>query len=148
MGGEIFQNMVLIYPTISFTVVVIFSIFQVSKSTTLPRSFRAFKKKLYGPFFYGWGSTASRLEPLRGCSLLFTTKFAEIPGTHFIDLDSLVSEFNIQQLLYGEDIPQNVWKEAKTNSGNIQINCIWCFLSEIKMLMAHIDLKNSQKFQD
>ena len=23
--------------------------------------------------FYGWGSTASRLEPLRGGSLLFTT---------------------------------------------------------------------------
>ena len=37
-------------------------------------------------FFYGWGSTASRLEPLRGGSLLFTTKFPETPGTHFIDL--------------------------------------------------------------
>ena len=36
--------------------------------------------------FYGWGSTASRLEPLRGGSLLFTTKFPEISGTHFIDL--------------------------------------------------------------
>ena len=36
--------------------------------------------------FYGWGSTASRLEPLRGGSLLFTTKFPDIPGTHFIDL--------------------------------------------------------------
>ena len=36
--------------------------------------------------FYGWGSTASRLEPLRGHSLLFTTKLPEIPGTHFIDL--------------------------------------------------------------
>ena len=35
---------------------------------------------------YGWGSTASRVEPLRGGSLLFTTKFLEIPGTHFIDL--------------------------------------------------------------
>ena len=31
--------------------------------------------------FYGWGSIASRLEPLRGSSLLFTTKFPEIPGT-------------------------------------------------------------------
>ena len=29
--------------------------------------------------FYGWGSTASRLEPLQGGSLLFTTKFPEIP---------------------------------------------------------------------
>ena len=30
--------------------------------------------------FYGWGSTASRLEPLWGDSLLFTTKFTKIPG--------------------------------------------------------------------
>ena len=36
--------------------------------------------------FYGWGSTASRLEPLRGGCLPFTTKFPEIPGTQFIDL--------------------------------------------------------------
>ena len=28
--------------------------------------------------FYGWGSTASKLDPLRGGSLLFTTKFLEI----------------------------------------------------------------------
>ena len=36
--------------------------------------------------FPGWGSTASRLEPLRGGGLFFTTKFPEIPGTHFTDL--------------------------------------------------------------
>ena len=36
--------------------------------------------------FYRWSSTVSRLEPLRGGSLLFTIKFPEIPGTHFIDL--------------------------------------------------------------
>ena len=36
--------------------------------------------------FYGWGSTASSLEPLRVGSLLFTTKFPQISGTHFIDL--------------------------------------------------------------
>ena len=36
--------------------------------------------------FYGWGLTALRLEPLRGGSLLFTTKLPEIPGTHFINL--------------------------------------------------------------
>ena len=41
--------------------------------------------------FYGWGSTASRLEGLPGGSLLFTTKFPEIPGTHFIDLGSMNS---------------------------------------------------------
>ena len=36
--------------------------------------------------FYGYGLTASRLEPLRGGSLLFSTNFPEIPGTRFIDL--------------------------------------------------------------
>ena len=36
--------------------------------------------------FSGWGSTASRLEPLQRGSLLFTTKFLEISGTHFINL--------------------------------------------------------------
>ena len=30
------------------------------------------------PFHYGWGSTASRLQPLRGGSLLFTTEFPDI----------------------------------------------------------------------
>ena len=42
------------------------------------------KKDFMAPF-YRWGSTASRLEPLRGGSLLFTTKFSEVPGTLFID---------------------------------------------------------------
>ena len=36
--------------------------------------------------FYGLGSTASSLEPLRGDSLLFTTKSPGIPGTHFMEL--------------------------------------------------------------
>ena len=41
------------------------------------------KKKNFMAPFYGWGSTASRLEPLRGGSLLFTTKFPEVPGTQW-----------------------------------------------------------------
>ena len=45
-----------------------------------------FKKNFMAPF-YGWGSNVSRLEPLRWGSLLFTTKFPEIPGTHFNDLE-------------------------------------------------------------
>ena len=36
--------------------------------------------------FYGWGSTASRLEPLLGGSLLYNIKFPEIPAAHFINL--------------------------------------------------------------
>ena len=46
--------------------------------------------------FYGWGSTASRRESLRGGSLLFTTKFPEIPGTHFIDLGRMEGWVNIR----------------------------------------------------
>ena len=49
------------------------------------------KKQNFMARFYGWGSTASRLEQLRGGSLLFTTKFPEIPGTHFIDLGRMKS---------------------------------------------------------
>ena len=45
-----------------------------------------FLKKNFMAPFYGWGSSASRLEPFRGGSLLFTTKFPEIPGIHFVDL--------------------------------------------------------------
>ena len=41
--------------------------------------------------FYGWGSTVSRLEPLPEGSLLFTTKFPEISGTHFTDLGRMKS---------------------------------------------------------
>ena len=53
---------------------------------TINSRFSHFKKKNFMASFYGWGSTASSLEPLWGGSLLFTTKSPEIPGTHFIDL--------------------------------------------------------------
>ena len=56
--------------------------------TALVRVIRMFTllKNFMAPF-HGWGLTASRLEPLRGSSLLFATKFPEIPGTHLIDLE-------------------------------------------------------------
>ena len=41
--------------------------------------------------FYVWGSAASRLESLEGGTLLFTIKFPEFPGTHFIDLRRMKS---------------------------------------------------------
>ena len=48
------------------------------------------KKHFISPF-YGWGSTASRLEPVRWGSLLFITKLPEILGTYFIDLGKMNS---------------------------------------------------------
>ena len=44
----------------------------------------------------------------------------------------MASEFCNYQLLCDEDITYNVLKEAKTNSGDIQIDYKWCFLSEMK----------------
>ena len=46
---------------------------------------KTLKKYFLAPF-YGWDSIASRLDPLRGGSVLFTTKFPELSGTHFTDL--------------------------------------------------------------
>ena len=46
--------------------------------------------------FYGWGSTASRLVSLQGGSFLFTTKFPDIPGTHFMDLGRMKGLVNLE----------------------------------------------------
>ena len=42
--------------------------------------------------FYGWRSSAPRLEPLRRGSLLFTTTF---PVTNFIDLGRMKGWVNL-----------------------------------------------------
>ena len=52
------------------------------------------KKTVKAPF-YRWGSIASKLEPLWGGSLLFTTKLQEIPGTHFINLRRMKGWVNL-----------------------------------------------------
>ena len=55
----------------------------------LAKLFQLFFKKNFVAPFYGWGSTASRLVPVQGGSLLFTSKFPHIPGTHFTELRSM-----------------------------------------------------------
>ena len=45
--------------------------------------------------FYGWGSTAQRLELLRGGRLLFTTNFPEIFGSHFNDRGRMKGEVDL-----------------------------------------------------
>ena len=44
------------------------------------------KQKLYGSFLWMGFNCLRATEPLQGGSLLFTTKFPEISGTHLIDL--------------------------------------------------------------
>ena len=46
--------------------------------------------------FYGWGSTASKLEALQGGSLFFPKKFPEIPGTHFTTSEGWKTESTLQ----------------------------------------------------
>ena len=48
-----------------------------------------YEQKNFTAISYGLGSTASRPEPFRGDSLLFTTKFLKIPGAHFIDVGKM-----------------------------------------------------------
>ena len=46
--------------------------------------FKAWQKtKLYGPLLWMRFNCLKTTEPLRGDSLLFTTKFSEIPGTYW-----------------------------------------------------------------
>ena len=52
-----------------------------TKDSKLSQELNLKKTNFMAPF-HGWDLTASRLEPLRGSSLLFTTKFPKIPGTH------------------------------------------------------------------
>ena len=60
---------------------------------------RGIEKKALKNFmapFYGCGSAASKLEPLRGGSLLFTTKFPEISGIHFIDMEGWKADSSLE----------------------------------------------------
>ena len=52
--------------------------------------FLEYNFKLFGPFIWMGFNCLKATEPLRGGSLLFTTKFPEIPGTHLIDLGRMI----------------------------------------------------------
>ena len=68
---------------------------QVISEDPLPLKIKINMKKNFMAAFYGSRSIASRLEPLRGGSLLFTTKFPQISGTHFTDLERMKGWVNL-----------------------------------------------------
>ena len=76
--------------------------------------------------FYGWGSTASRLKPLWGGSLLFTTKFPDTPGTNFIDLGRMKGWVNLgaTQRFWTWDpwIRNPVIKQLRLQCGCVPVN--------------------------
>ena len=53
---------------------------------TRTRTTKIFTFKLYGPFLWMTFNCLKATGPLRGDSLLFTTKSPGVPGTHLIDL--------------------------------------------------------------
>ena len=55
------------------------------------------KKKEFMALFHGWGSTASRLEPLWEGSLLFSIKVPDIAGTHFLSTSERRATQKIQK---------------------------------------------------
>ena len=77
--------------------------------------------------FYGWGSTASRLEPLWGGSLLFTTKFPEIPDTHFIDLRRMKGWVDLEKRSQCCCFCRHTWVSWESFWLNIKsfVNIIW-----------------------
>ena len=80
--------------------------------------------------FYGWGSTGSRLEPLCGGSLLFTTKFMETrprkderlsrPWSHPIVMNTAPQDFPSRTtwshlFLRKEEIRPNTWPKIPSD---------------------------------
>ena len=66
--------------------------------------------------FYGWFSTTSRLEPHRGGSLLFTTKFPEIPGAHCINLERMKGWVNSVAWKFAVFHLYTVWKSSQAKA--------------------------------
>ena len=72
--------------------------------------------------FFGWSSTSSRLEPLWWGSLLFTTRFPEIPGTHKISKLFNQSMPNIKAETHKHN--KNTLEKAQQKSPDTQLcNC-------------------------
>ena len=55
--------------------------------------------------FYGWSSTASRLQPLWGGSLLFTSEFPEIPAILSLTYNKMPPPLLFWSSLWGTEKP-------------------------------------------
>ena len=70
--------------------------------------------------FNGWGSNASRLEPIRGGNLLITTKFPKIPGNHFIYLRRLSQPWSHPVVL---NMGPQDWESSALNTRPSLLSC-------------------------
>ena len=83
-----------------------------------------FKVKNHMVLFYEWGSTCSRLEPLQRGSLPFTTKFSEIPGTHFISLGKMSQPWSHPVVLNTRPLD---WKSSTLTTRALCV-CIYIYI--------------------
>ena len=76
---------------------IIFSAIAKVRARTLDWCLKKYlKKKQSITSFCVWGSTGSRIEPLRGDSSRFTFRSPGVPGTHFINLERLTAESSLE----------------------------------------------------
>ena len=79
------------------------------------------KLKLHGPFLWIGFICLKATEPLRGDSLLFTTKFPGIPVTHFMDLGRMKGWVDPVVLI---SLPMDWKSSAVASLGHCFINAI------------------------
>ena len=87
--------------------------------------------------FYGWSSTASRLQPLWGGSLLFTSQFPEILGILSLTYNKMPPPLLFWSSLWGTEKPFiKDWIDGKVLSKLVSDNIkIWTYCtSEINSI--------------
>ena len=102
-----------------FTVFLIF--FHISSFIYISQNIKKNFKNCMAPI-YGWASTVSRLDPLRGGSLLFTTKFTEIPGTHLINLGRMKGWVHLRATLWFLDTGPLDWESSTLTTRPLLVN--------------------------
>ena len=110
-------------------------------------------KKNFMPPFYEWCSTVWRLGPLQGGSLLFTTKFPGIPGTHFMDIRRMkgwvdlgaTQWFWIQDPKIGNPTPLPLG-HCFMNSANTQKKTTSAFIKTLHMKLLPLSGEASLKY--
>ena len=94
-------------------------------------------KNFMAPFFKDRGSAASRPQPLRGGSLLFTIQFPEIRGTHFIDLGRMKGwvDLGATQWFWARD----PWIKERKAFGSVGISCFLDMIPSNFSLSCHLN---------
>ena len=97
-----------------FTVFLIF--FHISSFIYISQNIKKNFKNCMAPIY------VSRPDPPRGGSLLFTTKFPEIPGTHLINLERMKGWVHLRATLWFLDMGPLDWESSTLTTGPLLLN--------------------------